>query len=457
MKHLLVRGGRCLIAAVRRLWPRRLYGQLALTMLTGLVSSHLATLLVLGVPQDPLRSGISARVVEHLASAYQLARAAAPQDVERLLRTMDSSGTQFRVSPADQPPPPTPVEDREPALHALIASQLPEANRQLRVRLEWNEEAPLVSWHAPEVWVHAAARLPDGRWLIGMQRTQAGRPWWWWLALWMPVSALPVLVLLALVLHRAVRPVQALAAAAEKVSRGERIEPLPLRGPSEVRDVAAAFNTMQARQRSFLAQRMQMLAAISHDVRTPITSLRVRAALVDDPALREAMTRTLSHMQAMVEQTLAFARDDAHEEAVVDVDLREMVAALVHDAHSLGHDVQLEDGAALHCRCRITTLRRAVGNLLDNAVQHGGGTVRVRLARGPTRIEIDDEGPGLPEDLLETVFEPYFQLDTARSQDHHRGTGLGLAIARSCARAHGGEVVLARRPGGGLRATLTLP
>lgn len=457
MKRLLARSARGLMAVVGRLWPRRLYGQLALTMLAGLVSSHLATLMVLGVPQDPLRPGISTRVVEHLASAYQIARAVPPQDVERLLRTMDSSGTQFRLAPADQPPPPTALEDREPKLHAMLSDQLPEANRQLRVRLEWADEAPLASWHAPEVWVHAAARLPDGRWLIGMQRTQAGQPWWWWLALWTPVSALPVLVLLALVLHRAVRPVQALAVAAEKVSRGERIDPLPMRGPSEVREVAAAFNTMQERQGRFLAQRMQMLAAISHDVRTPITSLRVRAALVDDPGLREAMTRTLLHMQAMVEQTLTFARDDAQEEPVIYIDLREMVAELVEDARSLGHDARLEAGPAVPGRVRPTTLQRALGNLLDNAVQHGDGTVRVRVAQGPTRVEIDDDGPGLPEDSLETVFEPYFQLDAARSQDHHRGTGLGLAIARSCARAHGGDVVLANRPGGGLRATLTLP
>jgi signal transduction histidine kinase len=434
-------------------------GQLAALLCAGLLASHLATVLVLRAYSDALNPGSRDHVLEHMASAYHIAQSAPEAELARLLQAMSSQETQFRITA--EAPPPTPESDRLPELYNRLSAKLPEA-QHLRVRVERGSATEDVGsmLDLPVVWVHAAARLPDGRWLHSMQQSRANRSWWWWLGLWLPVSTLPVLVLAIVFLYRTLRPIKALAQAAEQVSRGEQVEPLPVIGPGEVREVSAAFNTMQSRLIRFIDDRTRLLAAVSHDVRTPIASLRVRAELVEDPALRAAMARTLDDMGAMVEQTLHFARDDAAGEPMREVDLRALLDDVAHDVRVVSQDVEIdvEPGLPRYYRARPSSLRRALGNLLDNAGRHGDGRVWVRLLEAPLRIEIDDAGRGLAPELIERVFEPFFQADTARN--HRRqgvGVGLGLAIARSCVRAHGGEVTLANRPGGGLRATLCLP
>ncbi len=247
-----------------------------------------------------------------------------------------------------------------------------------------------------------------------------------------------------------------MALAAERVSRGERIEPLSITGPSEAREVPTAFNLMQDKLTRFIDHRTQLLAAISHDFRTPITSLRLRVEMVEDDALRVLMTRTLDGMRQMAEQTLRFAQDDAQSEGMQDIDLQAMLEEVVDEHRALGRDVSLAAHAPHAHRARPISLQRAVSNLVDNAVRHGHHAgVRLVVDDG-IRIEIDDEGPGLPADMLERVFEPFFQRSRARNHSEG-GVGLGLSIARSCARAHGGEVVLFNLPEGGLRAIIKLP
>ncbi len=442
-----------------RFWPRSMAGQLAMLLSAGLLASHLVTVLVLRGYSDALNPVSRDHVLEHMASAYHIAQTASEAELAQLLQAMSSRETQFRIT--SEPSPPTLESERLPLLYNRLAAKLPEAP-QLRVRVARPAVAESTGsvLDLPVVWVHMAARLPDGRWLHSVQQSRANQHWWWWLGLWLPVSALPVLVLVIAFLYRTLRPIKALARAAERVSRGERVAPLPVVGPGEVREVSAAFNTMQDKLTRFIDDRTQLLAAVSHDVRTPIASLRVRAELVDDPALRAAMTRTLDDMSAMAEQTLHFARDDAAGEPMHEIDLRTLLDDVVHDARAVDHEVEIEveSGPPQPYRARPSSLRRALANLVDNAMRHGGGRVWVRLTEAPLRIEVDDAGPGLTPDLLERVFEPFFQVDPARN--HNRkgvGVGLGLAIARSCARAHGGDVTLANRPEGGLRATLFLP
>lgn len=441
-------------------WPRSMAGQLAMLLSAGLLATHLVTVFALRGYSDALNPVSRDHVFEHMASAYHIAQTASEAELTRLLGAMSSQDTQFRIT--SEAPLPTPEADRLPRLYDRLSARLPEAE-QLRVRVERRSagEANTGSLlDLPVVWVHAAARLPDGRWLHSVQQSRADRPWWWWLGLWLPVSALPVLVLVMVFLYRTLRPIKALALAAEQVSRGERVAPLPVIGPGEVREVSVAFNAMQDKLTRFIDDRTRLLAAVSHDVRTPIASLRVRAELVDDPALRAAMTRTLDDMGAMVEQTLHFARDDAAGEPMRELDLRTLLDDVIHDARATSHEVEIdvEPGPPQLYRARPSSLRRALANLVDNAARHGGGRVWVRLVEAPLRIEIEDAGPGLAPELLERVFKPFFQVDPARN--HRRqgvGVGLGLAIARSCARAHGGDVTLANRPEGGLRATLCLP
>ncbi|MCA8927354.1 MAG: HAMP domain-containing protein [Alphaproteobacteria bacterium] len=260
-------------------------------------------------------------------------------------------------------------------------------------------------------------------------------------------------IVIFLLVRRAMRPLHALSQAAERLGRGETVPPLAERGPIDIRLTTAAFNQMQDRLQRFVSDRTRMLAAISHDLRSPITALRLRAEMVDQDDVRERMIASLDDMQQMVEATLAFARQDAENEPTQRVDLASLGRDLAEERAEIGQPVRWEGGAARNSACRPVALRRALGNLIDNAVRYGGGA---RLRLEPHGFVIEDDGPGIPEDRLSHVFEPFARLEESRNAETG-GTGLGLAIARSIARSHGGDVILRNRNGGGLTAMLVLP
>jgi signal transduction histidine kinase len=232
---------------------------------------------------------------------------------------------------------------------------------------------------------------------------------------------------------------------------------LPERGPEEVRRTTAAFNAMQERLHRFIDDRTRLLAAISHDLRTPITTLRLRAEFVEDEETRARILATLDEMQRMVEATLAFASEQASRDATRTVDLVGLVESVVGELVDLGADVQLEPSGRLPYPCRPTALTRALRNLVENAVRYGErARVRVVSDAAGVAIVVEDDGPGIAQDQIEAAFAPFVRLEGSRSPDTG-GIGLGLAIARTIARAHGGDVTLANRTGGGLAATLSLP
>jgi signal transduction histidine kinase len=256
--------------------------------------------------------------------------------------------------------------------------------------------------------------------------------------------------------RRVTRPLESLTRAAESLGRSGRTEALQETGASEVRRAARAFNEMQGRIRRLLEDRMQMVAAISHDLRTPITRLKLRAEFVEDPEQREKMLRDLDEMESMIKETLALAREDANPEARARIDLKQLIADSVE---GMEH-VALEIDPALKetsIEAQPIALKRAVANLVENAVVYGK-SARVRLAETPAEFEIMiiDEGPGIPEAELERVFRPFYRLEASRNRESG-GAGLGLAIARSVIRAQGGDIVLKNRPEGGLLAAVTLP
>jgi signal transduction histidine kinase len=273
------------------------------------------------------------------------------------------------------------------------------------------------------------------------------------------LSTAAMLVAALLVARRIVRPMRALADAAVKVGRGETIGPLPETGPDEARRSARAFNEMRERLDRFVRDRTQMLAAISHDLRTPITSLRLRAELLDDPEMRERMIETIEEMQNMTEATLAFVRADQAEEETKPIELAALVDSLADDLVELGNKVEVIEEARPVVRGRSVALRRAIRNIIENAVRYGE-VARVTVTADPAQAEahivVEDDGPGLPDEDLERVFEPFVRGETSRSRETG-GLGLGLAIARSIMRSHGGDVRLENRDGKGLRAVLTLP
>jgi signal transduction histidine kinase len=257
------------------------------------------------------------------------------------------------------------------------------------------------------------------------------------------------------------RPLKRLAQAAEELGNDIDRPPLVQQGATEIRQATAAFNAMQARIRRNIQQRTQMLAAITHDLQTPLTRLRLRLEKVDDAELRDKLIGDLSATQAMVREGLDLARSIDSSEPLQALDLDSLLDSMCSDAADAGQNVTLQGRCGLSVMARPTALRRCLTNLTDNAVKYGHAaqvTVLREQMDGQTcaRIRIRDKGTGIPSDQLDKVFEPFRRIETSRSRDTG-GTGLGLTIARNIAQQHGGSIALASHPEGGLEVTLTLP
>jgi signal transduction histidine kinase len=233
--------------------------------------------------------------------------------------------------------------------------------------------------------------------------------------------------------------------------------PLPESGLLEVRRAALAFNQMQERIRRFVEDRTQMIAAIAHDLGTPITRLRLRAEYVEDEEQHQKMLADLSEMEEMMTATLAFARDDGATEPREIFDLNSLLQSICDDLSDAGHTVGFQPEGRLPYAFRLVALRRAFTNLLDNAVTYGE-SARLSVEENPEAIvvRIDDDGPGIPAELREEVFKPFQRLEASRSRETG-GTGLGLTVARTIIRGHGGDIELKNRTEGGLRVEVTLP
>ncbi|PIO99800.1 ATPase, histidine kinase-, DNA gyrase B-, and HSP90-like domain protein [uncultured Pleomorphomonas sp.] len=302
-----------------------------------------------------------------------------------------------------------------------------------------------------------SVRLSDGTWLNSETLLPRPQLWAWPVVMSTFLTVIAISLVTALSVRRITKPLRELAQASDRLGRGDGVPDLPERGPEEIVRANRAFNAMQARVSRFVADRTRMVAAISHDLRTPLTSLRLRAEFIDDDETRERMVDTIDEMTRMAEATLAFARDDAAAEESRNTDLVALVEAVSADFSDLGHDVTVEGPEHVYLSVRPVSLRRALRNLVENAVRYGV-RARIRLERSAAAvvIAVDDDGPGIPEDKMEEVFAPFTRLETSRNLETG-GVGLGLATARSVVRAHGGELTLANRPGGGLTATIHLP
>jgi signal transduction histidine kinase len=368
---------------------------------------------------------------------------------------------------ADLPPGLSATLDREPAV--LPGLPPPPAHFLRLFRVEALAGGPprfrprevLTGMRADRMLV--SLRLPDGEWLnLGIRLTPP-RPWH--SETFLAAFALMTVAAMGLIFwatRRLTRPVRQLAEAADRLGRDVNAPPLPEDGPREVATAAHAFNTMAERIRRFVQDRTQMLAAISHDLRTPITRMRLRAEFVEDEEIRAKMLADLAEMEAMVNASLAFARDEAALEPTVPLDIAALARTVLDEASDAG-DAPPEAFAysgpeRLTVRARPIALKRALSNLVQNALRYGGAA-RIRIeppAGGMVRILVEDDGPGIPPALLEEVFQPFRRLEDSRNRETG-GSGLGLAIARNIARGHGGDVTLENREGGGLSAILSLP
>jgi signal transduction histidine kinase len=260
-----------------------------------------------------------------------------------------------------------------------------------------------------------------------------------------------------LVARMTTRPLKQLAQAAKDLGQDINHAPLELTGASEIRQASAAFNAMQARIRQYIFQRTQMLAAITHDLQTPLTRMRLRLEKVADRELQERLIGDLSAMQEMVREGLDLARSMDTTETMQMLDLDSLLDSVCADAVDARQSVTLAGRANMALLGRPMDLRRCLVNLLDNAVKYGKqASVTVDRVNGAARIRIRDDGPGIAMAELARVFEPFYRIESSRSRESG-GTGLGLTIARNIAEQHGGSIALANLPEGGLEATLMLP
>lgn len=472
--------GPATIPRPRPLWPRSLLGRTLLVLLLGVLASNLIGVAVYsGDRLDVLVRGRGRQVAEQVATAAAALEGAEPEERRRLARAMRQPG--LRLFWADHPlvtDSSTGAEGR--MLREAFLSELDVSPEKLRLTLTRQPPGepeglpdgggPRQRGLAPHPPGAPPMSVPKMRTLSGSLLLDDGS----WLNFAAPIASFPpfwatpyFLVLLgstAIILavsiwavRRAVQPLAMFAAAAERLGRDVNASPLHDEGPREVRRAALAFNEMQKRLRAFIRDRTQMLAAISHDLRTPLTRLRLRAELIEDEDEQRKMIADLDAMGAMIDAALAFARDEAAGEKTVALDLAVLLQTVCEAAADAGGIATYHGLAHATCVGRPLALRRAFTNLVDNALIYGGqARVGLAVAGGELVVTVDDDGPGVPEEELERVFEPFRRLEASRNRETG-GTGLGLALVRAAIAAHGGTVRLANRPEGGLRARVVLP
>jgi signal transduction histidine kinase len=438
---------------LRRLLPDGLAGRFALLLGAALLAANLVALGLLWYERERLdRTAWVERQVERIVSLVPPIEAAAPGRRPTIAR--EASKRFLRASVDPEPvAEASPSAPRSAALARVLMDVLP--GREVRA-------ATIVRRgrgdHDDREAIAVSVRLagPEGapaQWLNLLSRGDRSRPPGVEEEVFLIILGLSLVSVLGvglLFVRRLTRPLGQLAEAARAAGRGDRTARVPEEGAREMREAAAAFNHMQAQIARFDAERMRTLAAVGHDLRTPITSLRIRAELLDE-ADAAPMIRTLEEMTVMAEGLVAFARGAGPAEETREIPLRPFLSLLCEERGAL-----LSPGDDVSVLGRPVALRRAVGNLMDNALRYGG-IARVCLERqqGIATIWIDDDGPGIPPERMPDMFEPFVRGEESRSADTG-GAGLGLAIARNIIAGLGGTLDLQNRTEGGLRATVRL-
>lgn len=440
-------------------WPRTLFARLMLIWLLGIaVVLAISFTLFLGERERFDRGVLFEGIAREVATTVDIVDQLSPQERNQWIESMRRGRQRFSLAP---PPPDVRTLPDRFALVQAVKRALPEHDVTLYALPQRGDERShqhgrllafvRLSDGAPlSIRLQSPPIAPDGR--SASAPTSPGRMFAALVALIAGVS------LLAWIAVRiATRPLSRLADAARALGEDPNRAALDTRGPTEVALAATAFNNMQQRIREHVGERTRILGAITHDLQTPITRLRLRAEQIDDETLRSRIQSDLDAMQALVREGLDFARSLDASSTPQAVDLNAVLELLVEDARDMGWQVTCSGRSASPCLAQLTALRRSLWNLVENGVKFGG-RVDIDVADTPNTvtIRIRDYGPGLPDVEIEKVFEPFYRAESSRSRETG-GTGLGLAIARNLLRAQGGEVKLENLPAGGLVAEVRLP
>ncbi|MDH0639422.1 ATP-binding protein [Pseudomonas sp. GD03860] len=429
--------------------------RIALTIIAAMLTSVALNILFVqlaGVWARPPLSQIG--LIEQMAVVTRVVEAAPPDQRERLAEAASNPMLHVYWSPRREnlelpgAGVVLAVED-VPELQRLLASP----PRQIAVYKpdDWPRDAP-------DAHYKLVMQLGDDSWLAFTPPYRS-----WGLSVGMRFTIIGILALIAALLvawigtRQLAGPLQRFARAARRFGSDLRAPPIRLEGPHELRQAITAFNTMQAQIQHFIAERTQMLAAISHDLRAPLTRMRLRGEFIEDAEQQRKLFRDVDEMQSMINAALNFFRDETRLETATPFDLAELLQTLVDDYGDQHIDVRFEGPKNLVYLGRPLALKRAVTNLIDNAVKYASPPgIRLSSTAHSLFIDVCDQGPGIPGAALEEVFVPFFRLESSRNRDTG-GVGLGLPAARTVIREQGGELTLSNQPGGGLRARIELP
>ncbi|MCR9188204.1 MAG: HAMP domain-containing histidine kinase [Alteromonadaceae bacterium] len=468
-----------------RLWPRRAGGQLALLLILVLLVAQVITIVILaGERQGALRSASLEHVLQRVADGYTLADTTDPERQERILRALSSPTLRLSIDPA-----PYLTEDQSSDMRRRLAEELGLPVAQVRTAMEADgddclrdrddhrdrerhddedDEHHEYEEHRDDDDHHderhecppvlgVSLALSSGQWFNA--RALPPAPSWLWLKATLTsvgITAVLLTLTLLLAVRRILRPINELSQAAHAFGRGEKVR-IPEKGPEDVREVTRAFNQMQDQVGRAQEDRARLLAALAHDLRTPITSMRLRVEMLPEGEDRDRLLDSLREMQHLAEATLDFIRGTTTEQHRR-YDLATLLDSLCGDLQEMGLAVHCDDSPRCVLQGQPEAVKRALRNLIENAVNYGE-QAEVTLATTDTEavVTIVDQGPGISEADRERVFEPFYRLEHSRSRETG-GAGLGLAIARTLIRGMGGDIRLDAGPGGqGLQVSVTLP
>lgn len=434
------------------LWPNGLIGRVTAVILVAIVLEFIGSILLHDqIDRYTVSEDHARRVAELLVVGERLLHDAAESETETVLNDLSTQHLRVEIRPDPVAEPAKPN-----AMLANLRQQIARWEPSLRGKILRLNTAPSPDNGGREDLVGSLA-LQDGRWLQFRSRDV----WGHWPQLYRTLAAATILaggVLLAtaMVIQTMGSPLRALAQAADQVGHGDPVMVLE-RGPPDLKQVSRAFNAMQSRISGLIADRTQALAAVGHDLRTPLTRMRLRTGLMKDEEAREALEADIGEMETMLNSVLAYLSGDTDTEPTKRIDLAALLSTLVDADADLGRDVAYEGPDHVVVEVRPLALKRAVSNLIENGLKYGD-TVVVKLEALETevRILVCDDGPGIPEDEMQHVLTPFFRLDEARMRNTG-GLGLGLAIVSKAVEREGGTFSLANRPEGGLEARISLP
>lgn len=474
-----------------RFWPQSLLARLSLVLVAGLLLTQLAVSVLWTLQlRDKTEADVKSAAQylgQGAASSIRFFRSLPPSYRSLLIQQFrEMGGTRFYVALNRGEVAVRPIQANalaQTALGALDGTLRKDLGGEGRMRLDfaWPEQLAVSPdgvrvTELPETWVrHILLLKPDPAPILVIQ-TELEPGNWLYLATLMPnpyflssndpmsldklvvqgVSLAVLLMLSFLVVRSITRPLAALSDAAEAFGKGEPAPALPDSGSREFVNTARAFGAMRERIAQYIKDRERLFISISHDLRTPITRLKLRAELLDDDALRNEFEEDLDELDMLVKGALQCVKDNDLHENPTDIKLDPLIRRLVRSAELAGHSVGYQD-SGIAVRGKPLALKRAIGNLLDNALFYGErAQISVHSADGWNEISVRDHGPGVPEEAISSLLEPYVRLSHGRERND-TGMGLGLGIARGIVEAHGGQLLLANHPGGGLNAVIRLP